>query len=188
MEKIEKGVSSNINQKADTNTNIEAPQDVKTSKHAIRYFLVGVSLVIFQYIIYTIISNLIIKNNDFLWLSNFIASFITAILAYILHSKITWKEREIKRTAIYKFFIWNAILVFAINPGFTQLFSLFTPIYNLAYDIFQNLHINFDYEFVQSTGAFVFTGIVTMIMNFLFYDRFVFGKSKKSNTSKKEQK
>lgn len=188
MGKNKKTTNSDINPKTDSGTNTKAPQDVKTSKHAIRYFIVGVSLVVFQYIIYTILSNLIIKNNDFLWLSNFIASFITAILAYILHSKITWKEREVKQTAIYKFFIWNAILVFAINPGFTQLFSLLSPIYNLAYDIFQNLHIGFDYDFVQSTGAFVFTGIVTMIINFLFYDRFVFGKSKKSDNFEQEQK
>ena len=169
--------------------NAKTSTDVKTSKHAIRYFIVGVSLVLFQFILYSIIAK-IIGNNDFLWLSNFIASFATAILAYILHSKITWKEREIGKTAIYKFFIWNALLVFVINPGFTQLFSLFTPAYDLAYNIFQNLHIDFSYDFVQSTGAFVFTGVVTMIMNFLFYDKFVFGKSKKSkksNNPKKEE-
>ena len=110
--------------------------------------------------------------------SSFIASAFTTILAYILHSKITWKERNPGKTGIYKFLIWNLLLTIAINPGFTQLFSLFTPLYELAFNIFQAIHIPFSYEFIQSTGAFVLTAIVTMILNFLFYDRFVFGKKK----------
>lgn len=156
----------------------------KSPHHATRYLIIGISLTLFNYGLYTIIANLIINNNDLLWLSSFIAAFFTTILAYILHSKITWKEREITKSAIYKFFIWNAILTFAINPGFTQLFSLITPLYEFAHNICQNLHLNFSYEFVQSTGAFVLTGIVTMIMNFLLYDRFVFGKK----SEKKEKK
>ncbi|MBO7657044.1 GtrA family protein [Candidatus Saccharibacteria bacterium] len=157
----------------------EPPRDTKTSKRAVKYFIVGVSLTIFNYVLYSIIANLIINNNDLLWLSSFIATFITTILAYILHTRITWKERTITKTAIYKFFIWNALLTFAINPGLTQLFSFITPLYDLVYNICQNLHIGFTYEFIQSTGAFVLMGIVNMIMNFLLYDKFVFGKEKK---------
>ena len=37
----------------------------------------------------------------------------------------------------------------------------------------------------EQNNYIIFTGIVTMIMNFLFYDKFVFGKTK---TSKKEDK
>ena len=153
-------------------------KDVKTSKHASRYLFIGIALAIFNYGLYTLIANVIINNNDLLWLSSFIASAFTTILAYILHSKITWKERNPGKTGIYKFLIWNLLLTVAINPGFTQLFSLFTPLYELAFNIFQAIHIPFSYEFIQSTGAFVLTAIVTMILNFLFYDRFVFEKKK----------
>lgn len=151
----------------------------KKPHHKTRYFVVGVSLAIFNYGFYSILANLIINNNDYIWLSSIISTVVTTILAYILHSKITWKERGITKTAIYKFFIWNALLAFAIGPWITQLFSLITPLYDLAYNICQNLHINFTYEFVQSTGAFILGAIITMILNYLFYDKFVFGKSKK---------
>jgi len=160
------------------------PQDVKTSKHAGRYLIIGTSLAIFNFGFYTILANLIIKNNDFLWLSTFISTLVTTILAYILHSKITWKERPISKATIYKFFIWNIILTVAINPIFTQLFSLITPLYQLAFNIFQNLHIPFSYEFTLTTGAFLLTAVVTTILNFFFYDKFVFGKSK---SQKKEE-
>lgn len=151
----------------------------KKPHHAARYFVVGISLTIFNYGFYSILANLIINNNDYIWLSSIISTVATTILAYILHSKITWKERDVTKTAIYKFFIWNALLAFAIGPWITQLFSLITPLYDLAYNICQNLHINFTYEFVQSTGAFILGAIITMILNYLFYDKFVFGKSKK---------
>lgn len=160
-------------------TDKNSKKDPKTTVHATRYVFVGVFLTLFNYVLYAILSNLIINNNDLLWLSSLISTLITTIVAYILHSKITWKERNITKTSIYKFFIWNLLLTFPIGPGLTQFFSLFTPLYEFAYNICQNLHLDFSYEFVLSTGAFILTTAVTMIMNFLLYDKFVFGKPKK---------
>ena len=161
-----------------TATKDNPSSNVATGQHAVRYFFVGVGVTVFYYILYTLLSILIIKNNDYLWLSAFIATVFATIVAYIAHSKITWKERTITKRSLIRFFIWNAILAVAINPGLTQLFSLLTPLYEFAYNIFQTLHIPFSYEFTLTTGAFVLTAIITMILNFLFYDRFVFGKTK----------
>lgn len=160
------------------------------SKHAVRYFIIGVSITIFNFLLYSIIANYIIKNNDLLWLSSFISTFFTTILAYFLHSRITWKDRDVTKVAVAKFFIWNGILTFAINPGLTQLFSLdfVTPLYNLATNIANRLlNLGVNFEFVQSTGAFIITGFVVMIINFLFYDKFVFDKEKTTKPEKKEE-
>ena len=166
--------------------------ETKTSQHAKRYLIIGIILTIFNYILYTILSNLIFNEEKLLWLATFIATATTTILAYILHSKITWKERHITKTAIYKFFIWNGLLTFPISPGLTQFFAMFTPLYELAHNICQNLHLDFSYEFIQSTGAFILTTCVTMVMNFLLYDKFVFGKkpqkTQKSKVEKEEKK
>lgn len=156
----------------------QKPKDVKTSKHASRYLIIGIILTIFNYVLYTVLSNNIINNNDLLWLSSLISTTITTFLAFFLHSKITWKERPVSKTAIYKFFIWNLTCAFAIAPLLTQLFSLITPLYNFAFNISESLHLPFDYNFVLTTGAFILTAIITMIINFLFYDKFVFGKPK----------
>lgn len=153
-------------------------KDIKTTERTGRYILVGIAIAIFNFGFYSILANLIINNNDYLWLSTFISTAAATLVAYILHSRITWKERPITKTAIYRFFIWNAILAVAIGPWITQLFSLCTPLYDLAYNVSQSLHLPFSYEFIQSTGAFVFTSIVVMIINYLFYDKFVFQKSK----------
>lgn len=156
-------------------------KDVKTSKHAVRYLIIGTTLALFNYITYTVLANLIIKNNDLIWLSTFIATALTTILAYILHSKITWKERPISKTAIYKFFIWNIMLTIAINPLLTQLFSYITPLYDFAFNITTSMHIPFTYNFILTTGAFMLTAIITTIMNFFLYDKFVFGKIKNNS-------
>lgn len=153
-------------------------QNTTRPHHATRYFFVGLGVTLFNYVLYSILANLIVRNNDLLWLSSLIGTVITTLVAYLLHSRITWKERQVTKTAIIKFFIWNACLAIAISPALTQLFSLLTPVYQLAYNIFAALHLPFSYEFTLSTGAFGFTCIVTMILNFLFYDRFVFGKNR----------
>lgn len=159
-------------------------KDVKTSQHALRYLFVGVGITLFNYVLFAIIANLIIKNNDFLWLSNLIATSITVIVAYIAHSKITWKERNVTKSSIIRFFIWNAMLAIIISPALTQFFSIFTPLYNFVFNITTAMRLPFSYEFILTTGTFILTSGVIMILNFFFYDRFVFGK----NNSKKEQK
>lgn len=161
-------------------------EDVKTSKHATRYLIIGTLLALFNYGLYTVLSNYIINNNDLIWLSSFIATAVTTVLAYILHSRITWKERPISKTAIYKFFIWNIMLTVAIYPLLTQLFSYITPLYDFAYSVTSALHIPFTYEFVLTTGAFILTTIITTLMNYFLYDRFVFGKSKKPKNQEEE--
>lgn len=151
--------------------------DIKTSRHATRYFFVGIGITAFNYILYAIIANLIVKNNDLLWLSDLIATTVTVIVAYISHSKITWKERNVTKASIIRFFIWNAMLAIIISPSLTQFFSIFTPLYEFAYNITSAINLPFSYEFVLTTGAFVLTSVVIMILNFLFYDKFVFQKN-----------
>ena len=73
-------------------------KEVKTTVHATRYLFVGIFLTVFNYALYAIISNLIIRNNDLLWLSTLISTFVTTIVAYLMHSKITWKERHVTKS------------------------------------------------------------------------------------------
>lgn len=164
-------------------SNNSLADDVKTSQHATRYFFVGVGVTIFNYILFTILSNLIIKDNNLLWLSSLIATVITTIVAYIAHSKITWKERHVAKSSIIRFFVWNALLAIIISPALTQLFSFLTPLYGFAYNIATAIHLPFNYEFILTTGVFVLTSLVIMILNFLFYDRFVFPKSQRNKSS-----
>lgn len=153
-------------------------EKTKSSKHAIRYIFVGMTITIFNFLLYTGLARFIFNDNNFLWLATLISTTCSTFLAFALHSNITWKDRDPGKTGLYKFFIWNLTLAIAIGPFLTWIFSSISPIYAFAYSITSAIHLPFDYNFVQSTGTFVFTALVTMILNFLFYDRFVFGKKK----------
>ena len=152
----------------------QKPKSPKVSARIGKFVIIGGVVTVLNFCIYAFLANVIIKNVDFLWLSNLIATTIATIVAYFLHSSITWKERLITKTAKYKFIVWNLVSALIIVPILTQLFSLITPLYDLAFNILQGM--NMSYEFVQSTGAFVLTTIITMVINYLFYDKFVFGK------------
>lgn len=154
-------------------------KDVKTSRHASRYLVIGIIITLFNFGLYTITAR-IINNNELLWLSSLIASVVSTLLAFVLHSRITWKERDPGKLGIYKFIIWNLIMSIAVGPFFTWLFSLITPIYEFTYTITSAIHLPFDFNFVQSTGVFVLTSIITMTINFIFYDKFIFGKKKET--------
>ena len=159
----------------------------ETKKRAGKFVIIGIVLTLFNFGLYTLIARLIINNNDFLWLSTLLSTLATTLLAYILHSKITWKERDPGKLGIIKFFIWNLLAALIIGPFLTWVFGMLTPLYDLAYNISSAIHLPFDYDFVQSTGAFCLTSVVTMILNYFFYDKLVFGNGKKEKEEKGEK-
>lgn len=158
----------------------------KKPKHVNRFVVIGVCLTVFNFLLYTAIARWIFNNNNLLWLSTLISTLATTILAYILHSNITWKERNPGKYGIYMFFVWNLAAAIAIGPFFTWLFGLMTPVYEFAFNISQAIHLPFDYNFIQSTGVFGFTSIITMTLNFFFYDKLVFGKKKENEKEESE--
>lgn len=143
-----------------------------------KYLVVGISLAIINFGLYTIIARVFVKDNNLLWLTSLIASCITTFIGYILHSTITWKERSPGKLGIIKFFIWNLGIALFAAPFLSWLFKMATWLYQFAFNISQAIHLPFDYDFVESTGVFVLSAIVTTTFNYLFYDKFVFGKKK----------
>ena len=173
-------------QKTKTSTDTQSTKSSGSNNHALRYLIVGTCITVFNYILYTILSNLIITDTSLLWLCSLISTTISTFVAFACHTKITWKDRNITKTSIYKFFIWNLALSFIFSPLLTQFFSLLTPLYDFAFGISEALHLPFTHEFVLTTGTFILTSAVIMFINFLFYDNFVFGggKTKRQKTAK----
>ena len=146
----------------------------KSDHHLSKYIIIGLTLAASNFLVYTLMAHLIFKNNDLLWIASIISYLFATFLGYFLHSRITWKERTTTKRSIIIFFAWNFLTALAISPFFTWLFSLIAPVYQFAYQISSNLHLPFTYEFVESTGIFGFTAVVTTIMNYLVYDKLTF--------------
>ena len=143
-----------------------------------KFAIIGIILALFNFVIYTFLARVIFNNNELLWLDSIISYALATVLAYILHSKITWKERPVTSKGIIMFFIWNGITAIAISPLCTWVFAQLKPFYEFLHNISNFIHLPFDYNFIESTTVFILVNVVTMVLNYLFYDRLVFGSVK----------
>ena len=160
---------------------------MSNKKRVSKFIIIGIVLTIFNFVVYTFLARVIFNNNELLWIDSIISYALATFLAYYLHSKITWKEHNPGKSGIIKFFIWNIITAAAISPFFTWIFGLLTPLYEFIYNIFTAIHLPFDYDFIVSTGVFGLTACVTMILNYLFYDKLVFGEKNAKNQEATEE-
>ena len=156
------------------------------AKRTGKFAIIGIILALFNFLIYTFLARVVFKNNDFLWFNSIVAYILATFLAYFLHSRITWKERTPTKPGIVMFFVWNFVTALAISPFFTIFFKLMTPLYQFAHGITSAIGLPFDYNFVESTGVFCLTTLVTMVFNFLFYDKLVFGNIKFKKPTKNQ--
>lgn len=149
-----------------------------SKKRAGKYFIFGVINTAIGYGIYEILALTIFSGEKYLPLAALVSGAVSIFTGYYVHSRFTWKGRQIGKKVLTKFFIWNVITSIAIKPALTAFFTLriFNWLYNLAFNICQFLHLPFSYDFVMTTGNFVLVTAVIMVINFLVYDRFVFGK------------
>ncbi len=149
-------------------------------KQKVKYFVFGLLNTGINYGIYEALALLVFKEDNQLWIATLISGAVSIFVGYYLHSHFTWKDREVGKKQLGKFFIWNVVMNIAVRPLLTMFFGLFGFLYKFAYDICQGIGIGFSYEFVETTGNYVLMTAVVMVINFLVYDRFVFGKVKKN--------
>jgi len=172
-----------------TSKNMDKSIDKKNTektKRPLTFAIVGGILALFNFLIYTFLARVVFSSNELLWLDSMIAYLLATFLAYFMHSKITWKGHRPTKTGVVWFFIWNGVSAILVSPFFTWLFGFITPVYEFAHRVASDIGLPFDYAFVESTAIFCLTTIVTMILNFLFYDRLVFGDSSKKVETKSE--
>ena len=154
-----------------------------------RYLIFGVLNTAVNYGIYEALALLVFTAEEQLWIATLISGFISIFVGYYLHSKFTWRDRKVGKKELGKFFIWNVVMNIAVRPALTWFFGLgvFDFLYQFAFNICQAIGIGFTYEFVQTTGNYVLMTAVVMVINFLVYDKFVFGEKKaKRKVSEKE--
>lgn len=151
-----------------------------------KYFVFGVLNTAVGYGVYELLALFVFNGENQLWIATLISGAVGVVTGFFLHSKFTWKERKSGKVEMGKFLVWNILLALAVKPLLTILFELFDPLYKFAFDIFQAIHIPFSEEFVKTTGVFVLVTAVVMVLNFLVYDRFVFGKKTEKKSGEKK--
>lgn len=147
----------------------------KVQKRVIPFVSVGVGLTLLDYAIYESLVLTFLKDGNFA-IASAISGAIAMIVGFVLHSKITWKDRAVSKFNIVKFFAWNIAVSMALRPFLIQLVNSLAPINNFWYGVLQWSGLS--YNSIVSTWVYGVVAVITMTLNFIFYDRFVFGKDK----------
>ena len=144
-----------------------------TDHTKIIYVAVGVFVTLVNYVMYLILAP-VFGNSD--WRTVSIAGFVAVVTALILHSRLTWRGRKNGRAAAIKFIVYNIFLIAALQPALIWFFD--QNFWNWLYDFafWLTSWVGWDEAFVRRTGLFGLTSCITMIVNFLVYDRLVFRK------------
>ncbi len=152
-----------------------------------KFIGVGLTVTLIDYLVYSFTMMVIFQGNtDLVWLDSITSGIAGTIAAYVLHSNITWRGRDPGKYGILKFFAWNALLVAVIRPGLTFIFGILDGLYEFAFMLTDGVGLPFTFEFVESTGIYILMTAVIMVLNFLFYDRVVFGTVNKKDDNNKE--
>ena len=152
-----------------------------------KFTLVGISLTIIDFIIYNVVLQVFYGGSESgIQIASIVSGAIATVAAYFGHGRITWRARKPRKYGVAWFFGWNIFATTVIRPIATSLFGLFTGLYEFAYSISSWLGLPFSLEFVETTGVFVLMTGVIMILNYLFYDRLVFGKDGVMRTAGKK--
>lgn len=147
--------------------------ETKLMQKIMKFAGVGVVATIVDFLTYQLVLNVIFYGN--LTAASVVSGVVATFAAYVMHNNITWKERNPGKYGVVVFFIWNAITVFCIRPPLTWVFGQLTGLYQFAYSLTSWI---FSYEFVESTGVYVLMITVTMVLNYLVYEKLVFNKAK----------
>ncbi len=173
----EKGIQvTMVNRVGKTNQKNKVNKAGTTKQKAGRFLVVGTSITIFDYLVYELLVMIFFGGNaEKAAIASVISGTIATLVAFVAHSRITWKTRDVGKTEIIRFFVWNIITMWILRPILAAGTGLLDPLYGLAQGIFNLVKIPFSFEFVKSTGIFVLTTAVIMLLNYLVYDNFVFG-------------
>lgn len=160
-----------------------------------RYFIFGVLNTAINYGMYEVLALTIFSGDQQLKYATLVSGVVSVFVGYFLHSKFTWKEQGFKTDQAVKFVACNGVMALGIKPLLTLGLEgkWLDPLYDFAHNILQMIPIGLaksimTYDFVKSTGVYVLMTAVVMILNFLVYDRFVFGKKTAKKNHKESRK
>lgn len=152
-----------------------------SASRILKFAGVGFIAAVLDYAVYEVCVLTFLSGFDFKQpLAIVIAGAVSTVAAFFLHSNITWKERDPGKFGVIKFFIWNILIIEILRPQLTVLFDLefFHNFYQFVYMLVGWIPLFSSYVFVSSTTSYVLITIITMTLNFIFYEKFVFGSKK----------
>ena len=142
----------------------------------ITFVVAGICITLFDFIVYNVVILLFKWVANVLLLAACASGAFATLLAYFLHKNFTWKDRKTNRRTILYFFAWNIALVLLVRPILVWFFESIGGFYEFCFEISNWLRLPFSFDFIRSTGIYGLMSVVTMTLNFIGYEKIVFGQ------------
>ena len=149
-----------------------------TGKKVATFAVVGAGLTVLDFVVYNIVLRTFYGGEaEGASVASMVSGMVATVAAYFAHKNITWKARKPRKYGVAWFFGWNVFASTVVRPVVSWFFGLiiFSRLYEFAFSVISWLNIPFDYEFVKSTGIYVLMTAVVMVLNYMFYEKLVFG-------------
>ncbi len=158
-----------------------------TKKRPLVFIGVGIINTLLDFLFYTFLGQVIFRDQSSILLVGLISGTAALLVAFLTHSYITWRGRNISTKTVLKFFSVTGFGMWILRPLLLGLFIEFSLLYQWVYGITMHIGLPFSYGFIANTGAFGFMVIILLIYNYAAYDRFVFSAAgdDKTNTDRK---
>ncbi len=148
------------------------------AKRPVVFLGVGIANTLLDFGFYTLLTLTVLRGHGQIALAGIISGTFALLCAFLTHSLITWRGRQIGAKTVGKFVVFTGFGMWVIRPLLLTWFIMLGGFYAWVHGISQGLHLPFSYEFVANTGAFGFMAVIVLIYNYVVYDRFVFGEAK----------
>ena len=148
----------------------------ETTKRVGNFVWVGIVLTLIDYAVCELLVLVVFRDAAATSIATVLSGIVSTVAAFFMHSRITWRDRKMNTAAVVKFFLWNVAVMMVLRPFLVWVFGLMGWLYEFCYGLVAWMGISHD--FVASTLAYGLVTVITLTLNYLFYDRFVFGEKK----------
>ena len=148
----------------------------ETAKRVGNFVWVGIVLTLIDYAVCELLVLLVFRDAAATSMATVVSGVVSTVVAFFMHSRITWRDRTMDTVAVIKFFAWNVAVMIMLRPFLVWVFGLLGWLYEFCYGLVAWMGIS--YDFVASTVAYGLVTVITLTLNYLFYDKFVFGEKK----------
>jgi putative flippase GtrA len=144
------------------------------SQRPLVFLAVGAGNTLLDFGFYTLLTSTIFKNGQNIALAGLISGTFALICAFLTHGFITWRGSYIDHKTLLRFFLFTGFGMWIIRPLLLSLFIKLSGPYSWVHQLFNDIGINFGYNFVSNTGAFGLMLIIVLTYNYFMYERLVF--------------
>lgn len=140
----------------------------------ITFLGVGTLNTLCDFICYSILMYIIPQSAFKITLVAIISGTVALGVAYLTHSRVTWRERDKDKKSAMKFFIATGGGLWVLRPLLLNILLAIEGFYAFLYTVSHPILPFLDFEFVKNTSAFIIMTVIILFYNFIVYDKIVF--------------